>query len=409
MPGDPPPAEAVRMGGGIPPKPAVRIHGELPTSGFLAARVSAEGEELRMEDVHATDFHTRPGATGEVSLDLGTVRPRQAALVYGDATWPQCTVFLPSLDFGGSGPLAWKVDVERTVLSETFTPHATVTVARVWRGRTAIPSRDSAEITKVRADGRLSFVHVRGEAGPLRLREVKPDGSVAWREVTLHGRRRLRVEIAPTGVVTVAGQTFDTLRRGESKDFGEGDPAVLAAIGDVLADAAEAAGRDEQGVSKLEIFVRAHPDTPFAVISWILELCAHQRVRIASLRFLIAGEKPAAVRYRLPADAGLRRGGLHQGPRPANEVLTAHLKLELGESGLTWTGLHLNRSEIPLVSPADWTMFKGAVASFRKLAQGRKQAARVTLEVQPGVRYRDVVHVLDELGDVGEIAFARAR
>ncbi len=143
-------------GGGIPQAMRIVFEGERADSGSI-------GDDLDIHHAHGTSFIVTTKVVGfgtegqPARLDVEKAGPYQTALQYNAGKHPECLVFLPPLDVGGGGVLAWAFRMERVTLKRKFAPGAALTIARVWRGRTALPSRESVAHTWADGKGRVSF------------------------------------------------------------------------------------------------------------------------------------------------------------------------------------------------------------------------------------------------------------
>lgn len=289
--------------GGLPQAMRIVIEGERPDSGSI-------GDDIDIHHAHGTSFIVATRVVGfgtegqPARLDVAKAGPYQTALQYNAGTYRECLVFLPSLDFGGGGVLAWAFRMERVNLKQAFEPGAMVTIARVWRGRTAIPSRESVAHTWADEKGRVSFVHQRGERGPLRAREVRKDGTVHWHELaraaTPKPKRRPLV-LHPDGRVVLAPWDFQLWT---PEGAATPDAASLSALREKLRVLADAAGRDDLGNSKLTLPVVAYPEAAWKRIETLLLACTHPTVRVVNLEFGFPSDDDGTP-YRLPLDQAI--------------------------------------------------------------------------------------------------------
>ncbi len=298
-------------GGGVPQALRLVIRGERPDSGFA-------GNATRLHHAHGRAFvvadktmswKNRPDVDPEIGIE--SQGPLKAALSFHAGTYPECLVFLPSLDMGGGGTLAWAVRMERVALSQKFEPRAQVTIARVWRGRTAIPSRESVAHTRADKDGLVSFVHQRGERGPLRAREVRSDGSVRWHDLVLPGDSTAQrkdvafVRVLPDGRVALRGVEYAPWTKNARGVPMQPHQEAETKLRHALSKVASAGGRDAEGASKVTLWLLASKTTPWHIVERVMMACAHPDVKLAKLKFGIDRSKAPATAYEMPRDRGL--------------------------------------------------------------------------------------------------------
>ncbi len=327
-PGDP---HAARPWWHAPPNETPRV-----VATGVAADMGFVGKELAMHWLHGRWFVApdrnvpwRAGTTevGTIPLALGEVT--RAALEFrASLRDPLCYLILPPLDVGGDAPVrtprVYGMKLERIRVEGPFTPGAQLTIARAWRAHEAIPTRTGVAFTTAADDGHASFVVVRGEAGPLRIRERRADGSVRWHLAEVRrgyqSTDEHQVIVARgSGVLTTDGGVFD-LERGRmmtsSPMFHAATRTELAAaLRAHLAKPADAAGRRSPGgPSKLRLTIVGMPAAAWSDAVFVLQACSSPEVKIDRVAFATGSPQRTgtirpqdidAVPYELPKDSGL--------------------------------------------------------------------------------------------------------
>lgn len=358
-PGDPHTAEPL-WSEGRRSDPRIEAFGETPDMGF-------EGKELNMHWLHGRWFvapdrnvpwRKHSPEVGNIPLVMGEVT--RAALEFRPSVRnPLCYLVLPTVDVGGDTPVRtparWRVRLERIRLDGGFTPGAQITVARAWQGHRAIPTRTGVAFTTVGDDGRVSCVVVRGEAGPLRIRERLTDGTVRWHLAPVRRgyqstEQHMLVVARGRGVITTDRGIFNLAQNTMVVDkpplVSATRETMAAALRRILKKAADDAGRSAPGgTSTLRLTVVGMPTASWSDTAFILQACAHPEVRIDRLAFAsgdprrtgtIEPEDIDALPYELPKDVGLPR---HDPTKPKQ----AKIKLVLGRFGeWDWWRAHLH-------------------------------------------------------------------
>jgi hypothetical protein len=219
-----------------------------------------------------------------------------------------------ALDFD---PFTLRVlEVERVALEGRWEPGANVTVARVWRGQTAIPSAEAVVRTQVDEKGRIAFPRLAGELGStLRMLVRTKDGTSTFHDVVvapeLRTTPRLDLTLGADGVVSAPGWTVDLLDEPWAGDEATGMPAperFAALIARLEWHAGRPEQRDAKGNSKTELALRAGKDVPWRLVQWVLQAAADPRVRIHAIQFVLLAQGQTQIRplpLDLPLDEGL--------------------------------------------------------------------------------------------------------
>ena len=382
------------------------------------------------DDVDLVYVKGRPFVTATRTLGFNANSQRRAemgiearsetrfALSYSEGRHPESLVFLPPAD-PGARPGPREVRLERVTLPGPFPLGAQAVIARVWRGRAAVPSRESVAQTTVADDGSVSFVRAPGEKGPLRMRLYSKDEetgneSVEWLTFDPDDERiePLLVEVE-SGQVTIGTHTIALVAPAPTGNALAADPPALAALVRELQSASRTAGWNGSGVSPLSIRIVCERDARWAAMHAILFAAAQAGITQFQLTF--RGESGRGVPFRLPVDAGLDslEGGLDEeevreepieSPQPARRK-GRHLVFELRvrrEKGVTrFTMPYESGQARSSVQTGDMSVgsrdLKTLEASVAKLAKARAPKRRLQVQVS----LREV--------DLDEIPFAEMR
>ncbi len=406
--GEPPVAE-VLPDVGLRRDVGVVFTGERPHMGFAGETVGIRhmhGEVFPMAD-HNVPWrknalaHIGPRlGPGMLKKDGGPVYlPTQMMLEYRGDGLETCYVVLPAVDFGASAPLAWRMRMQRVNLQERFEPGAAVAVARVWRGATAIPSRESAAFTLADAKGRVSFVRTGGERGPLRMRERRKDGSVHWHRIDLESMEadltpRLDVQLTKAGVIRIGARSFGPVPK-KSRQFGwRWDLPEVAVLREHLAGLAERAGRSEpHRMAKLTMVLQAEAGTPWSAVEFVVLVCAHPDVRIDKLQFAGSG---ASVPYELPKDRGLEPVRSPDDMRPRE----AKLRMTRTSDGTYWRGFGVDKPR-PLSTDGEWGHLLGRLRTYANASRASKAEPVLELQAWPNVPYAGVRRMIGAAQSAG--------
>jgi hypothetical protein len=205
------------------------------------------------------------------------------------------------LVLGSFDPTHVNVDVERLQAVGTYPAGASATLARVWRGRTAVPSAEAVSIATVSADGTLAFLRRAGEEGAtLRMRLVTREGRVTWHDVRAGEPERraamfVRVGVTTDGKVRVEHAEGKASRESyelDQSDLGGRDAETQrATLRRVLASLVGAKQNpalvDGAGASVAELEVTGEAGTPWRHVGWALETAQADEVRVRTVRFLV--------------------------------------------------------------------------------------------------------------------------
>jgi len=346
-------------------EPRLAFVGERPDAAMVADRLSMRGDRLVMESATTTTF--AKGAAAPAVLSLKKDATPSIVVFYREKDRITCSVVLPALDFGLGGPSSWRMTMQRVTLPQRFEPRAAIAIARVWRGATAIPSRESVAFTTADEKGRVSFVRTGRERGPLRLRERRKDGTVHWHTLRLDDEkaltRRLIVTVDSRGALAL-GPLHRLLPVGRNTFAPPWEPKVLAALRENLSHHAEAAGREvPHGPSRLVVVVRAATGASWQSVERVVQACARLDVKIDKLSFEVDGAKDR-VPYRLPTDRGLSPAI----PAPKQQVQT--LVLSGSKAGVVhWHWLQRAAKGGMLRTPEDWTRVRASLAGWVREAE----------------------------------------
>ncbi|MDF1700365.1 MAG: hypothetical protein P1V36_04330 [Planctomycetota bacterium] len=257
-----------------------------------------------------------------------------------------------------------------------------------------MPSRESAAFTLADDKGRVSFVHVRGERGPLLVRERRTDGSVHWHTLAMDTEDvrvgPLRIALRKNGTAHVHGKVIPPPT---DTPFVHG-PQTWPALRTLLALVAGMAGfeRKPDGASTLTVVVWAERGTPWKFVARVLMVCAAPDVRVASLR-LELDQEAGAVPYELPRDRGLL-------PVDPSATKMAKLKLLLRRQDGTQTSWRLSdrraqgsRQDVSADGPSlarAWTELTNRMGKAASRAATAKQPFVFEIVAWSDVPYADV-------------------
>ena len=394
--GDPTPLASL-LPGGLPQKPRLELIGERPDMGFIGTDIDVHHMHDRIFLSADRNVPWRDQAAMPLAIPMEPGQPMQAAVEYREGDHPLCYVYLPPVDIGRGGPLAWRVRLDRVALEGRFEPGAEIAVARVWQGHKAVPTRDSAAFTTADANGRVSFVHVRGEAGPLRLRERMKDGSVRWHKVLIPDAGEvqadeLRIAIDGHGTIHIGGHTFNLERDMHADDRsnrwteGGARDALVAR----LKAAADAGDRDKDLVSTLRVNVIPQDNTPWTTVTKLLMACAHPSVRIDKIRFSRTNGG-RTVEYEMPRDAGLVPARAPDAAKPLIMNLLVRLK---GERTFYVVRDEVNDLLSDDIRGPGRKALASALRTFRKVGVDSGRPFHVDLTAYSNVPYEDVQSIM---------------
>ena len=274
----------------------LHLAGELPQGGYANSQLMYDTQTQEL-GVAGTRFEVDPRSQRWPFFSLEAPL-RGLTLVYEPDAHPRCLVCLPAVDAGAGNQT---LILERVTLEQRFEAGWEVAIARVWRERTMIPAADSVALTEVGTDGRVSFVHCRGERGPLRMRLYKAGEEPRFVTIRLEEpeRPRMRIEIDASGTLHFAGRTVALAPRDPETGVPGLDlhsvPSVVEAFG--------ATGGPPGSVSPVRIDVTAPAETPWAALQGLL--LAGAQTGHAHYRFALQDLDEGSVRYRLPIDRGI--------------------------------------------------------------------------------------------------------
>lgn len=223
------------------------------------------------------------------------------------------SVLIPqALDFHGES--LHVIDVGHMRLEGQWTPGARVTIARVWRGKTAIPSEEAVVQTQVSESGSIVFPRIAGEKGStLRMLVTMKDGTSTFHDVVvapeLLATPRLRLSLGADGIVAGPGWTVAMIDGTWQDDTATGTPAperFAHLIQQLKWHAGPDDRRDAEGNSRTHLALRAAKDTPWRMVQWVMMAAADPRVRIRMIT-LVAADEGGDMRedIRVPTDQGL--------------------------------------------------------------------------------------------------------
>jgi len=196
----------------------------------------------------------------------------------------------------------------------SWEPLANVTIARVWRGQTAIPSAEAVVQTQVRKSGRIAFPRITGEAGStLKMLVTKKDGTSTFHDVVVAPEQRttprLELSLGADGIVAGPGWTVTMIDGPWNGDVATGMPAPkrFADLVDRLHwHGGQEVHLDEDGNSRVVLVLRAGRDVSWRMVQWVMMAAADPRVRIHRLTFASSsGRDEARQQIDLPIDEGL--------------------------------------------------------------------------------------------------------
>ncbi len=240
----------------------------------------------------AVAMHFAPGRSDKEYVPMVAEKP--------PATGQQATVIAGTYDIGAPDALARKFWVNYVTLGSKDEPHARVIISRVWRGATAIPSREGVVVTNVAADGTITFPRMAGERGAkLRMLVTRKDGVSTFHDVIVNKQELTNppqaVLIQADGTVSFKGFQF----RIDDELTPQQNALALEAFLKELRKVADTEGaRDAQGLSRYELRIVAEPGVRWRVVQYVMQTAAHPSVKIHKIRF---GDTP----YELPKDKGL--------------------------------------------------------------------------------------------------------
>jgi hypothetical protein len=320
------------------------------------------------------------------------------------------SVVLAPLDGRDGAPVA-EVTIGSIDLPGPFTPGSILTLARVWRGESAIPSREGVSRVRVGPDGRASLPRVEGERGQtLGLLVERPDGRREFYEVDAEApveRPALRVTLSETGQVRVTAgaseraQMWDVL--GEFSFGGEDGDAVgreLLRLGETLdAYAARPGLRAPDGNLRARLLLSVESGASWAWVQWVLQAGARPSVRLRD--FALRPEwGDAAFEYALPADSAL------EPPAPSSSfrvVVLGASPAATGEPRALRVRIGDETVEIPAGADPEVSR-SGLVAALRRSPLSDLSTSVLLVVPPPGaafVRFEDIHLVLSALDAVG--------
>lgn len=401
--GDPQPATPLPSPG-IAEGPRLVLVGERPDMGLVGADIGVHHMHGRIFVSAEHNVALREEQAMPLTIPLEMGRRVDVALEYRKGDHELCYVGLPSLDVGQGGPRGWQMALERVTLEGAFEPGAEIAVARVWRGHAAVPTRESAAFTLADGEGRVSYVRVRGEEGPVRVRERRKDGSVRWHRVLVQRPRAtsgavLRAGIDGHGTIRIGDGAFhlerDVHATGPTHRWTEGGAreALIAR----LKQAADGAGRDEDGTAQLRLDLVPQDNTPWPAVTQLLMACAHPTVRIDRIRFLRANGG-GTIDYELPRDRGLLPARDPAAAKP--RTMTIVLRREEARTHYILRDDGSEAHAAPLQGPGRKELAH-RIRAFRKAAQDGGRPMRIELAPHSDVPYDDVRDVMAMLGAAG--------
>jgi hypothetical protein len=379
-----------------------------------ASAIALSGDPVAHLALPAPGDFVDPGTAGEDSG--GPVRRR--ALVPGPrvpvlrraAPGGTSSVVLAPLDGREGAPVA-EVTVGALDLPGPFQPGSILTLARVWRGESAIPSREGVSRARVGPDGRASLPRVEGERGlTLGLLVERPDGKREFFEVGAEDpveRQALMILLSEAGEVRVTAgasdraQMWDVL--GEFR-LAQVDPGAVAAEHQRLAGvfdayAARPGLRDPDGTLRARLVLSAEPGARWQWIQWILQVAARPSVRIRDIA-LHPAWGDAFLEYRLPVDGALVP------PAPSTMFRVRVLASGSGETRALRVKVGDETVEIPH-GTAPEVARSGLIAALRRSPLSDLSTS-VLVEAPPAggpsLRFDDIYSVLSALDAVGSPA-----
>lgn len=298
-------------------KAGIQFEGEAPTDAMSAAEIVFDARGRMASAISPTIWgaaEDRPVRFWHIAPDVGTRR-----FIFGFAGVPpgklpqipdtpavghlfrhaDATVVPRALDFGAR--TVYVMNVVRTTLDGTWEKGASVTVARVWRGTTAIPSREAVVQTTVDEMGRISFPRIPGEKGStLRMLVTTKDGTSTFHDIEIGPVPIIWTYVGADGSIGIDGTTIELF-----DEAGMGVVAGLVSLREILRKRAASPNlRDENtGEVRLTLGFRIHPEAPWRAVQWALQVMAEPTIGMH--RFQLAAHDGAPMPFELPRDRRL--------------------------------------------------------------------------------------------------------
>ena len=284
----------------------------LPEGGYRAEGAEVHSAENGFEHLEIRDG-TRRLVLGFHARNAGAVPLLPDVPLLGSLFDSADGVLVPrALDFSEFTLHVLEVGTVR--LDGRWEPGANVTIARVWRGLTAIPSAEAVVSTQVDDEGRIAFPRLAGEAGrTLRMLVRTKDGERTFHDVVvapeLGTTPRLDLYLMGTDG-TVRGQgwavsLFDDGWRGDDVT-GPPTPERVAALAEQLRALAARMGHAPPEDSTAEIVLHADAEAPWRMVQWVMQVGAAPGITIRRFRLgFVDGPESAYQRVDLPVDRGL--------------------------------------------------------------------------------------------------------
>ena len=304
-----------------PPDTRISVRGVIPARIAHADQVRFTREdELEVQDQDAGMTLGIRATAGPDGLEASTVRikrrrPMDVALVY-DADTPGLSdsyVFAGRFDAHPDHSIGPGFLTKWCEVRLPKAPGARVTIARVWRGDVAIPSREGVTITWADKRGRVRCPRIVGEApAPLRMRVEPKRGKPFFQMLNVDGRSgtvnfdgpRAYLTISSSGRVIMGGTA-----PGAQLAPSSGEETLLG----WFRKRTSAVPRTDTGISQLEVHVTADNQAPLSTWLQILSAASHPDVKVRRFKLSVMSSRAQrrdagrTVTYALPSDRGLSR------------------------------------------------------------------------------------------------------
>ncbi len=314
---------------------------------------------------------------------------------------PHAGLIPRALDFGPS--TLHVIDIERVALEGRWEPGAKVTLARVWRGMTAIPSAEAVIRTEVGENGRIAFPRIAGEQGStLRMLVTKKDGTSKFHDVVvapeLGATPRLDLRVGADGTVRGPGwgvYLLEGRRLGAQAASAPSPKGFAALVKQLRRHAGQPGQRNELGNSQVELTLHVEPAAPWRLVQWTLQAAAHPEVRIITIHLgRTDAPQDALQRIDLPFDERLS-------PGPREDLVIVAVRLVRSEIGGALRIFHSSRGR----GRGPWTweelpaMLRSAHAD--RVREGAKLIAELKVPPPRLVTFAEALRALEAFREAG--------